>query len=111
MAYNTLMSDCLFCKLASGEIETDFLFENESYVAFKDLHPKANTHVLIVSKRHLPSLADATLEDRDFLGEALCVCKQVADKLGLPGYNVRLNVGKEGGQEIFHIHFHLMSNS
>lgn len=104
------MSDCIFCKIVSGELGTDFLFEDDDFVAFKDINPKSKTHVLVVPKRHLDSLAEASESDRGMLGNALLVCQKVAKKLELPGYNVRLNVGKAGGQEVFHIHFHLMSN-
>ena len=104
-----MSEDCIFCKISSGVMNTDFLYEDEECVVFDDINPKAKTHLLVVSKRHLPSLADAQDSDADLLSHMLLVAKKVADEKGLKGYKVQIHTGREGGQEIFHIHYHLMS--
>lgn len=105
------MNDCLFCKIVNGEIPSEFIFENDDCVAFKDIHPKASTHILIVPKKHISSIADVSYEDAPLLGKLLNYAREIAEKLSLSGYRLSINVGKDGGQEIFHLHIHLMSNS
>lgn len=105
------MSDCVFCKIANGELGTDFVYRDDECVVFKDLRPKAKTHLLIVPVKHIDSVATMDESDEDLAGKLLICAKKVADQLGLRGYNLQINVGKEGGQEIFHLHIHLTSNS
>jgi len=104
-----MAEDCIFCKISRGEMDVEFIYEDEQCVVFNDINPKAKTHLLIVSKRHLPSLADAENSDADLLSHMLLVAKKMAKDKELKGYRVQIHVGKEGGQEIFHIHYHLMS--
>lgn len=104
-----MAEECIFCKISSGEMDTDFIYEDEQCVVFNDINPKAKTHLLIVSKRHLPSLADAKDSDADLLSHMLLVAGKIAKDKELKGYRVQIHTGKEGGQEIFHIHYHLMS--
>ncbi|MEK7673311.1 MAG: HIT domain-containing protein [Patescibacteria group bacterium] len=112
------MSDCIFCKITAGEFGhakggqgTEFVYEDEICCAFRDLHPKAKTHILIVPKKHIPSIAELGVDDQAIAGHLLNSAKIIGEKLNLPGYNLQINVGKEGGQEIFHLHLHLMSNA
>ena len=104
-----MAEECIFCKISKGEMDTDFIHEDEQCVVFNDINPKAKTHLLIVSKRHLPSLADAQDSDADLLSHMLLVAGKIAKDKELKGYRVQIHTGKEGGQEIFHIHYHLMS--
>lgn len=103
------MDDCIFCKIASGEIESKFVYEDDKCMVFPDLHPKNKTHLLIVPKKHVASVAEMAESDKELFGHLLFVAKKVGDDLSLKGYNLQINVGKEGGQEIFHLHIHLMS--
>ena len=103
------MQDCIFCKIILGQVLTNFLYEDEWVVAFDDLHPKAPTHVLVVTREHVESLVEAA-SDEALLGATLSAAHKVAEKLGLSarGYKVVINVGREGGQVIDHLHLHLL---
>lgn len=105
------MLDCIFCKIVNKEIGTSLIYEDADCVVFSDLHPKANTHLLVVSKCHIPSIKEITYADSKLLGNLLNVCRISAKKLKLKGYRLQINVGSDGGQEIFHLHIHLLSNS
>ena len=103
------MSDCLFCKIAAGEIPCNKVYEDEDFFAFHDIHPKAPVHVLVIPKFHLPTLADAGEQDTALLGLLMDAVRKVAEQLGLEaGYRVVLNVREGGGQEVFHIHVHIL---
>jgi len=105
------MSDCIFCKINSKEIPCDLLYEDEKCSAFKDIQPKAKTHILIIPKKHIHSIAEMEEGDELIVGHLVRVAKEIAAKKGLSGYKLNINVGKDGGQEIFHLHIHLLSNS
>jgi len=101
--------DCLFCKIVDGTIHSQRLFEDEHCIAFADIHPQAPTHVLIVPRRHIASLAEATDEDRDLLGHLLWATSEIASKLDLThGYRTVVNTGDDGGQTVDHLHIHLL---
>ncbi len=104
------MQDCIFCKISNGEIKTEFLFEDDKCVIFKDINPKAKIHLLIVPKHHLPSISEIEEQDKNLLGHLLFCAKKIGEQLTLDGYKLQINVGESGGQEIFHIHVHLMAN-
>jgi len=100
------MEDCLFCKIANHQKE-NLVWENDAAVAFNDIHPKAPVHVLVVPKRHVANLDE--LEDRDLAGQMLMAVREVAHQQGLKGgYEVRLHNGLRAGQEIDHLHLHVM---
>lgn len=103
------MEDCIFCKIISGAFGTEFLYENEYLVVFKDINPKAKTHLLVVPKTHVASLNE--LEDEKLMAELIKGVKAVTKKLGINSYRVHINTGKEEGQEVFHLHIHVLSNS
>ncbi|MEK7453260.1 MAG: histidine triad nucleotide-binding protein [Patescibacteria group bacterium] len=104
------MEDCLFCKIIKMEVRSDVILEGGSFLAFKDIHPKADVHILIIPKKHIASVNDTTTADVAILGEMFLAAKEVAEKLGVSvGYKLQVNVGKDGGQEIEHIHMHLLS--
>jgi len=103
------MSDCLFCKIAAGEIPCNKVYEDEDFLAFHDIHPKAPTHVLVIPRFHLATLADAGEQDTALLGLLMDRVRHIADELGLTaGYRVILNVREGGGQEVFHLHVHIL---
>lgn len=101
------MSDCIFCKIANRQIPTEFVYENEHIVAFNDINPAAPVHILVIPKRHVESLRE--LEDKDLMAELLDGARTVAKKLGITDYRTVINTGKEAGQEVFHIHLHVIS--
>lgn len=101
-------ADCIFCKIAAGEVPSDIVYEDHWSVAFRDLNPQAPTHVLIVPRRHLPSVADLTDDDSELLGALFNAVRSIARQAGLSGYRLVTNVGAESGQSVFHLHFHLM---
>jgi len=103
------MSDCVFCKILNKDIPAEFIYEDEECIAFRDINPKAETHVLIVPKEHIDSVMEMSDKDEKLIGHLVFAAKKIAEKLNLSGYNLQFNVGKDGGQEIFHIHLHLMS--
>ncbi len=104
------MENCIFCKIAAGEIKSEFLHEDEICVIFRDINPKAKTHLLVVPKVHIPTIADMKEGDEKIVGHLVNMAKNIGKKLNLSGYKLQFNVGKDGGQEVFHIHLHLMAN-
>jgi len=104
------MSDCLFCKMVSGEISPDIVYENDAVLAFRDLNPRAPTHILVIPKKHIPTLADISAEDTALMGEIIQAAKKVAELEGLAdsGYRTVFNCKQDAGQEVYHIHLHLL---
>lgn len=100
------MTDCIFCKIINGDFDTEFIYENDYVVVFKDINPKAPIHLLIVPKVHVESLNE--LEDKALMGELLQAVKDVTKKIGLKSYKTLINTGKEAGQEVFHLHVHVL---
>jgi len=105
-----MVPDCIFCKIASGQIRAEYVYEDDLVVAFKDLHPIAPVHVLIVPKTHLDSLNEAAPANEAILGRLLAAGRQVAEKTGVAagGYRIIINNNRDAGQEIFHLHLHLL---
>ena len=101
------MSDCIFCKIINGDFGTEFVYENEHAVVFKDINPKADTHLLVVPRLHVESLNE--LNDKNLLGELMMTVKSVTEKLGIKSYKTLINTGKEAGQEVFHLHIHILA--
>lgn len=104
------MSDCLFCKMVSGEIKPDTVMETDDVLAFRDIAPQAPTHILIIPKKHISTINDITDEDTELVGKLYQVAKQVAAQEGLaePGYRTVMNCNSDGGQAVYHIHLHLL---
>lgn len=101
------MTDCIFCKIINGDFGTEFVFENDFAVVFNDINPKADTHLLVVPKIHVESLNE--LDDKNLLGELLMVVKTVTKNMGIKSYRTVINTGKEAGQEVFHLHIHILA--
>jgi len=102
------MTDCLFCKIAAGEIPSDKVYEDDAVFAFRDIHPKTPVHVLVVPRQHVATLTEA--EDPALLGTLMDRVRKIADEvLNLAkGYRVIINVRSGGGQEVFHLHAHIL---
>ncbi len=103
-------NDCLFCKIINKEIPSDFIYENDRVVVFRDINPQAPVHLLIVPKKHIRSINDITGEDLGVISEMIIIARNMAKKESVAesGYKIFFNVEKGGGQIIFHIHLHLI---
>ncbi len=101
---------CLFCKIANHEQNADIVFENEKIIVFKDINPKALTHLLIVPKKHIDSISELEDIDKKLTSDMIFLAKKLALKHGISksGYRLTFNVGRGGGQIIDHLHLHLM---
>ncbi len=98
---------CIFCQIINKESPADVVFENEKIIVFKDINPKAPVHLLVVPKEHIKSLNK--LENKELLFEIFLTIKKIARKVGiLQGHQVIISVGEKGGQEVDHLHFHLL---
>jgi histidine triad (HIT) family protein len=103
------MENCLFCKIVAGQIPSSVVYENEDVIAFRDIDPKAPQHILIVPRRHIPSMADLNPEDAQLLTHIFMAAKHVAHESGLEqGYRFLTNTGPDSGQTVPHLHFHLL---
>ena len=100
--------DCVFCKIASGEIPTDAIYEDENLIAFNDLDPQAPIHFLVIPKKHITSLATLDEADSLLIGKIMLVIQKLAKENNLEGYRVVTNIGEEGGQSVPHLHFHVL---
>lgn len=100
----------LFSRIIDGEIPAEKVYEDDDYCAFRDIHPASPEHVLIVPKKVIPKLTDATVADRDVLGGLLLTANKVASLLGIAetGFRCVINCGQDGGQEVDHLHLHLL---
>lgn len=101
------MENCIFCKIISGDFNTEFVYENEYAVVFKDINPKADIHLLVVPRTHVESLNE--LDDENLLGKLMMTVKETTKKLGIKSYRTVINTGKEAGQEVFHLHIHILA--
>lgn len=108
-------STCLFCKIADGEIPSTRIYEDDEFVAFRDIRPAAETHVLVIPRQHIPTLADCADKDAPLLGKMLVLVARLAKDLGVSytggdtGYRTVINTGPGGGQEVYHLHAHLLA--
>ena len=102
------MSDCLFCRIAAGEIPSDRVLEDDEIIAFRDISPRAPTHVLVIPRRHVADLQSLTDADADLAAALFRGVREVASNAGLRSYRVVSNVGAEAGQSVDHLHIHVM---
>ncbi len=105
-----MANDCTFCKILNGEIPTEYLFENDRVVVFRDINPIAPVHLLIVPKKHIRSVNDLKEDDRKIVSELIMVAGNMAQQnaIAKSGYKLFFNVERGGGQVIFHLHLHLI---
>ncbi|MCF6767124.1 histidine triad nucleotide-binding protein [Thiotrichales bacterium 19S11-10] len=103
------MTDCIFCKIINNELPCDKIYEDEDFIAFHDLYPKADTHVLVIPKKHIESLKHTQDDDEALLGKITLLLPKLAEMLNLTdGFRTIINTGKGGGQEVFHLHYHIL---
>ncbi len=104
------MSDCIFCKISSGEIPSDKVYEDDSIVGFRDIQPQAPTHIVVIPRKHIETLNDVAESDAALMSGLLLACQKIAKQENLSdrGYRVVMNCNKDGGQAVFHIHAHLL---
>ena len=100
--------ECLFCKIVAGQIPSDKVYEDDAILAFKDIHPQAPFHCLVIPKTHVATLNDFVPGQQSLLGSLLLTAQRLAREQALPGYRVAMNVNREGGQVIFHAHLHVL---
>ncbi len=105
-----MTDDCIFCKIVKKEIPSEFVYEDENLVVFKDVRPQAPVHFLVVPRKHIRSINDLKPEDRNIAGEMLLVASRMAEMAGISksGYKLGFHVEKGGGQEVFHLHMHVI---
>ncbi|MES2069152.1 MAG: histidine triad nucleotide-binding protein [Pseudomonadota bacterium] len=113
------MDNCIFCKIAAKQIPSATVYEDDDLLAFKDINPAAPVHILIVSKKHIPTLSDADAQDGILLGKMLALAPKIAKEQGCDvhkgsggqlsgGYKTLINTGPDGGQEVYHLHIHVI---
>ena len=101
--------DCLFCKIAAGEIPSKKVYEDDLCYGFYDIDPQAPTHFLVIPKAHIASVSEVTPENQAVVGHIFSVIAQITKDLGLESYRVVSNIGEQAGQSVFHLHFHVLS--
>lgn len=104
------MDDCLFCKIIKKEIPSTVVYEDDEILAFRDIHPVTPVHILVIPKKHITSLAQLEKKDEAVIGKIYTVINEIAKKEGIleKGFRVIVNCGEDGGQEVKHLHFHLL---
>jgi histidine triad (HIT) family protein len=104
------MTDCLFCKMVTGEIQPDVVFEDDDVLAFRDVNPQAPTHVLVIPRTHIATTNDLDGENVHLVGKLYLAAKQIASDEGIaePGYRMVMNCNPGAGQSVYHIHLHLL---
>jgi len=103
------MSECLFCKIVEGQIPAKFVYEDDQTLAFDDIHPQAPVHTLVIPKKHVAAVQGCGAQEQALLGQLLLACAKVANLKGLAesGHRIVVNTGRDGGQTVFHLHFHV----
>lgn len=106
--YSKAVTDCVFCRIVARESPADIEYEDDHVVAFKDIYPKAPVHVLIVPRRHIASIMAMEPGDAEVIGRCLVAARQIGERTGFSdrGYRVTVNCGPDGGQVVYHVHFH-----
>ncbi len=102
------MSDCVFCRIVARQTPADIEYEDDDVLAFKDLYPKAPVHILIIPKRHIASIASLETADAEVIGRCFTAARAIAEAKGFgeKGYRISVNTGPDGGQVVYHVHFH-----
>jgi histidine triad (HIT) family protein len=104
------MEKCIFCKIINKNLNSTIIYEDDVCIAFKDIYPKADIHILIVPKKHIISMLEIDSTNQDLIGQLMVNVNKIAKQLNLEGYKVNINNGVKGGQEVFHLHIHLLAN-
>jgi len=104
------MEECIFCNIVSKQVDADIIYEDEHFVSFRDIHPKAPFHILIVPKKHIQSIDHVDISEKELMGGMILAAQKIAKEKQLTGYKLQINVGREGGQIVDHIHLHLLAD-
>lgn len=104
------MENCIFCKIVNGEIPSNKVYEDDEILAFKDINPAAPVHILVIPKKHITSLNEVEEKDEQLIGRIFLKIKKIANEQGIAekGYRIVNNCGEDGGQEVPHLHFHIL---
>ena len=104
------MQDCIFCKIVNKEIPSTIVYEDEDVLAFNDINPVTPVHILVIPKKHIESLEEIKEEDEELIGKIHTTIKKIANQVGIldKGFRVIVNCGEDGGQEVKHLHFHIL---
>ena len=104
------MTDCIFCKIVTGDIHGDIVYQDDDVLAFRDLNPKAPTHILVIPNKHIATLNDLQTDDAELVGKMYLVAKNIAAEEGIAeaGYRTVMNCNAQAGQTVFHIHLHVL---
>jgi histidine triad (HIT) family protein len=104
------VSDCIFCRIVAGAIPAKIVYQDDQVMAFEDVNPQAPVHILVIPRRHMPSVGDCDARDAALLGHLALTCAKVAGQKGIveSGYRIVTNTGPHAGQSVFHVHFHLL---
>ena len=107
------MDDCIFCKIIKGEIPSKKVYEDEEFLAFHDINPAAPIHILVIPKKHISMLTELKEDDEYLMGKMFTIINKIAKQEGFEreGYRVIVNCGKDSGQEVMHIHFHILGGT
>ena len=105
-----MVQDCLFCKIVAGEIPSEQVYADDLVIAFHDISPQAPTHILVIPRKHISDMNEASAEDQVLLGHMMLRAREIADEAGLveSGYRLALNTGPDARQSVFHIHLHIL---
>ena len=105
-----MSEECLFCRIAAGQIPSDIVYQDEEFLAFRDINPLAPTHILVIPRKHISSLAELADQQQGLMGRLIILATRLAEKEGIAerGYRLVINCGAEGGQVIRHLHLHLL---
>ena len=103
------MNDCLFCKIAAGEIPSTCLYNDDDVYAFRDINPQMPVHFLVITKQHIDSVAAITAENSAVVAKCFEVIAKIAKERGMDSFRVVSNIGEQAGQSVFHLHFHVLS--
>ena len=105
-----MAEECIFCRIVAGEVPSDIVYQDEDFLAFRDISPQAPTHVLVIPKTHITSLAELTEGQQGLVGRLIIIAKNLAEKEGIAegGYRLVINCGPDGGQVVPHLHLHII---
>ena len=105
------MSNCLFCKIADGELDSDIVYEDDHVIAFNDINPQAPHHLLVIPRKHISTINDIDETDGEMMGQLFLAAKNIAQQLGVSdnGYRVVMNCNRDAGQTVFHLHLHFLA--
>lgn len=107
------MEDCIFCKISKGEIPSEKVYEDEEVLAFKDIHPAAPIHILVIPKKHIAKVTEIMPEDEALVGKMHTIINKIAKEQGFAedGFRIIINCGRDAGQEVMHLHFHILAGT